>query len=92
MFWLLLFGSTALLMLAVIEPKFAKRQERLERMSQSRVRAAQAISSEKTASDGSVYTESPRWQATQRPTLRPLIFFIALVLLAASLVMRFRSS
>lgn len=91
MFWLLLFGSTALVMLAVIEPKFAKRQERLERMSQSRGRAAQAVASGNTASDPSVYAESPRWHATQRPTLRPLIFFIALVLLAASLVMRFRA-
>lgn len=80
MFWLLLFGSTALILLAVIEPKFARRQERLERMSQSRSRATQAIAA----------TEAPRWEAQRRPTLQPLILFIAFVLLAGSLTMRFQ--
>lgn len=89
MFWLLLFGSTALIMLAVIEPKFAKRQERLERMAQSRTRAAQTIAASDVKRNDSDYTETPRWEAERRPTLQPLILFIGFLVLAASLVMRF---
>lgn len=89
MFWLLLFGSTALIMLAVIEPKFSKRQERLERMSQSRARASQAVAAGNTHLNDSDYAETPRWEAERRPTLQPLILFIGFLVLAASLVMRF---
>lgn len=89
LFWLLLFGSTALIMLAVIEPKFAKRQERLERMSQSRVRAAQNIAAGDTKPRDPDDAATPRWEAERRPTLQPLILFIGFVVLASSLVMRF---
>lgn len=89
MFWLLLFGSTALIMLAVIEPKFAKRQERLERMAQSRTRAAQTVAASDAEPNDSDYAETPRWEAERRPTLQPLVLFIGFLVLAASLVMRF---
>ena len=89
MFWLLLFGSTALIMLAVIEPKFAKRQERLERMSQSRTRAAQNIAAGDAKPRDPDDAETPRWEAARRPTLQPLILFIGFVVLASSLAMRF---
>lgn len=90
MFWLLLFGSTALILLAVIEPKFARRQERLERMSHSRSRATQAVAASDKVPSDSTYAEAPRWEAQRRPTLQPLILFIAFVLLAGSLAMRFQ--
>lgn len=89
MFWLLLFGSTALIMLAVIEPKFAKRQERLERMSQSRIRAAQANAAGEAKPNDFGHTEAPRWKPSQRPTLRPLVLSIGAILLICSLAMRF---
>lgn len=99
MFWLMLFGSTALIMLVAIEPKFAKRQERLERMSQSRAIAAKNISPKNIAAKNAAQrasdvplssdAETPRWQADHRPTLRPLILVIAAVVLTGSLAMRF---
>lgn len=89
MFWLMLFGSTALIMLALIEPKFAQRQQRLERMSESRAKAARNIAQRAARAEPTADAEMPRWQAAHRPTLRPLIFFIATVVLISSLAMRF---
>lgn len=94
MFWLMLFGSTALIMLVAIGPKFAKRQERLERMSQSRAIAAKNTAPKNAAQRASDVppssdADTPRWQADHRPTLRPLILVIAAVVLTGSLAMRF---
>lgn len=86
LFWLTLFASVGLVMLAAVEPKFAKRQERIERMRQSRQRATQAT---KAASDETVEPVA-RWQRGQPASLRPLMLFVAAVLVAAMIGMRIR--
>ncbi|HEV3340327.1 MAG TPA: hypothetical protein VG125_08215 [Pirellulales bacterium] len=95
LFWVLLFGSVGLVMLAAIEPKYIKRQERIERMQQSRQRAqaAQVASprvSERELEAGSAERSTPVWRPTQSATLRPLMLFLAAVLLAALVVMHLR--
>jgi uncharacterized membrane protein affecting hemolysin expression len=85
LFWVLLFGSVALVMLTAVEPKYIKRQERLERMQQSRQRA-QAASPRPEDAD----REMPLWRPTRPASLRPLMLFLAAVLLAAMLVMQLR--
>ncbi|HVA46265.1 MAG TPA: hypothetical protein VNH11_07820 [Pirellulales bacterium] len=90
LFWLMLFASVGLVMLAAVEPKFARRQERIERMQQSRQRAAQrnrAASKEGRASERSAV---PEWQPAGRATLRPLMLFVAGLLVAAMIGMHIR--
>src|SRR5258708_6772607 len=56
-FWVLLFGSMGLAMLATIEPKFAKRYERLERMHQARTQAALRSATGRSAVGGSAASD-----------------------------------
>lgn len=81
-FWLLLFGGMGLLLLTVIEPKFIQRQERIERMQQSRQHARPAAG-EQTRD----LANAPVWQPTRRVSLRPLMLFLAGVLLVAIIVL-----
>jgi hypothetical protein len=84
-FWLLLFGAMALAMAAVIEPKFSKRHERLERMHQARSRAAARSaageewpggqSSMDDADDANLPAETA--EPSGGGSLRPLMFVIA---------------
>jgi hypothetical protein len=85
LFWLLLFGSVGLLMLTAIEPKYIKRQERIERMQQSRQRAQAA-----SLQSAKVDRDMPVWRPTHSASLRPLMLFLAAVLLAAMIVMQIR--
>lgn len=89
LFWLLLFGSVGLVMLAAVEPKFMKRQERIERMQQSRQldRPTDMPVARRTAP---AQPEMPAWQPTHRATLRPLALFLAAVLVAAIGAMHIR--
>lgn len=83
LFWVLLFGSVGLVLLTAIEPKYIKRQERIARMqhTRERVRAGQVA-------DGQPREDSP--QPVKRATLRPLMLFLAMLLIAAMLVMQVR--
>lgn len=90
LFWLLLFGGTALVAIVLIEPKFAKREERLERMYHARQRvAAQAQNGQPgqggAAPDRQVENLAPP-VASQAPmvSLRSLGLALACVLLAAA--------
>lgn len=85
LFWLLLFGSVGLVLLTAIEPKFIKRQERIERMHESRQRARPADRGQTRD-----LTAAPAWQPTGRVSLRPLMLFLAGVLLVTMVVMQFR--
>lgn len=87
LFWLMLFASVGLVMLAAIEPKFARRHERIERMQQSRERAA-----EQTHAAGDEKASEPviRWQPGRPVTLRPLMLFVAAVLALAMIGMQIR--
>lgn len=86
-FWLLLFGSMALIMLAIIEPKFARRQERLERMHQSRQLGRP---SERGRDKQFDRPHVPAWQPTHRVSLRPLMLFLSALLAGGIIVMHLR--
>jgi hypothetical protein len=91
LFWLLLFGSVGLVMLTAIEPKFAKRQQRIERMQQSREHGRpvgdEAAEAGEGGADGG---KTPFWQATHTATLRPLMLFLAAVLVGGIVAMQIR--
>lgn len=95
----MLFGSMALIMLTVIEPKFARRQERLERMQQSRQlgranqlgrRADQPGEASKAAGGDAKSSPTRLWQPTHRANLRPLMLFLAAMLAGGIIVMQVR--
>lgn len=88
LFWLILFASMGLVMLAAVEPKFARRQERIERMQQSRQRAAEHT---KAAASKDVVEPTILWQPGQPASLRPLMLFVAAILVAAMIGMHIRS-
>lgn len=86
-FWLLLFGSMALIMLAMIEPKFARRQERLERMHQSRQLGRPGEPGRGKQFDR---PHVPAWQPTHHVSLRPLMLFLSALLAGVIIVMQVR--
>lgn len=90
LFWLTLFGSVGLVMLTAVEPKFEKRQQRIERMQQSRHLGRQASSPSAAARSSSEPTDVPTWQPPHRRTLKPLALFLAAVLAAAMAAMYVR--
>lgn len=83
----MLFGSMALVMLTAVEPKFARRQERLERMQQSRQLGR---ANEPRTGGDSEPSQTPLWQSVHRASLRPLMLFLAAVLAAGIIVMHVR--
>jgi hypothetical protein len=88
LFWLLLFASAALVMLAVVQPKFAEREARLERMYHSRGRAAERSppSAARQPSDPREFeAEEPEEYVPAEPivTLRPLMFLLSGIVFAA---------
>lgn len=85
-FWLLLFGGVALVMLTAIEPKFSRRQERLDRMQQSRQLGRPVA----PGGDDADSSPAPLWQPTRRANLRPLMLFLASILAGAIVVMHLR--
>lgn len=87
LFWLMLFASVGLVMLAAVEPKFVKRQERIERMQQSRERAAEGT---RSAGDKKAAEPVIRWQPDRPASLRPLMLFVAAILVAAMIGMQIR--
>ena len=91
LFWLLLFGSVGLVMLTAVEPKFIKRQERIERMHQSRQRARQpAQRGSDDAGQSGESAEAPVWRPGKQASLRPLMLFMAAVLAVAMIVLHVR--
>ncbi|HUY92667.1 MAG TPA: hypothetical protein VMV10_28260 [Pirellulales bacterium] len=93
LFWLLLFGGMALAMAAVIQPKFAQREARLERMYHSRQLASERSASKASGAESEAVppaSATPAYQ-TGEPivTLRSLMFLLAAVLLAASIALLF---
>lgn len=85
LFWLLLFASAALVMLAVVQPKFAQREARLERMYHSRGRAAERSppNAARQPSDPREFEADEYVPAEPIVTLRPLMFLLSGVVLAA---------
>lgn len=85
LFWLLLFASAALVMLAVVQPKFAQREARLERMYHSRGRAAERTqaSAARQPSDPREFEAEEYVPAEPIVTLRPLMFLLSGVVFAA---------
>ncbi|HEV3022630.1 MAG TPA: hypothetical protein VGX76_09180 [Pirellulales bacterium] len=89
-FWLLLFGSMAMAMSVAVQPRFARRYERLERMHQARVQVALRSNTlvgetpdgqgESPAED-STLNSSGGSLAVLRYVLAGLIFLSALVLI-----------
>ena len=91
LFWLLLFGGMALAMAALIQPKFAQREARLERMYHSRQLAAER-SAAKTRGDEAEReardADSPEYQPAEPiVTVRSLMYLLAGVLLAGAIVL-----
>jgi len=90
--WLFVFGGMGLVALVTVSPKYARRQERLQRMHQTRQRVAASagqIQAEAQASEAARQSGSPvasRPGPTQ-PALRPLALALALLLFIAALVM-----
>lgn len=83
LFWLIVFVSMALVMSVAVEPKFARRQERLDRMHESRQQSRPMADG---ATDNGVSVEKPprpvqSWQPGRRITLRPLTSVLAVLLL-----------
>lgn len=89
LFWVLLFGTVGLVMLSVVEPKFIQRQERIMRMQESRQRAKPAAA-DMTEDDLTSGQSMPAWQPTRQASLRPLMLFLAGVLLATMAAMHVR--
>lgn len=85
LFWLLLFASAALVMLAVVQPKFAQREARLERMYHSRGRAAERTQASATRQPSDPREVEAEEYAPAEPivTLRPLMFLLSGVVAAA---------
>jgi hypothetical protein len=85
LFWLIVFVTMALVMSVTVQPKFARRQERLDRMHESRQRARPAVGDAPNA-QGAAADEPPQpvqsWHPSRRVTLRPLTAVLAALLLA----------
>lgn len=90
LFWLMLFGSVGLVMLAAVEPKFARRQERIERMQESRKRSRPSTSPPDNQSREYDPSTTPIWQPGRPVSLRPLMLFVAGILVAGMIVMYVR--
>ena len=90
LFWLLLFGSVGLVMLTLVEPKFATRQERIQRMQQSREIARQPRERVAEQAPSFEHSGTPVWQPGRPATLRPLMLFLAGILVAVMVVMHVR--
>ena len=75
-FWFFVFGATALLALAAIAPKHARRQERLDRMADQRAR--QQFTEDAESADS---VAEQHWSST---SVRPLMFFLAAGLAAGA--------
>ncbi|HWB10577.1 MAG TPA: hypothetical protein VG826_15210 [Pirellulales bacterium] len=102
LFWVLLFGSVGLVMLTAVEPKYIKRQERIARMQQTRerVHTSRAAGSPQVAPalrDGEAIATQPRpgeeptaWQPVKQASLRPLMLFLACLLIVAMISMQVR--
>lgn len=89
LFWLLLFGGAALALAAVIQPKFAQREARLERMYHSRQLAARRSAAKANKAESASAPQSsasPEYQPGEPiVTVRSLMFLLAAVLLAAAI-------
>ncbi|HVX12101.1 MAG TPA: hypothetical protein VHC22_13050 [Pirellulales bacterium] len=90
LFWLLLFGSVGLVLLTAIEPKFALRQERIERMHESRELGRQRTGTAIGDREARTVPETPVWQPTRQATLRPLMLFVAGMLVVAMGILHVR--
>lgn len=92
LFWLIVFISMALVMSVAVEPKFARRQERLDRMHESRLRSRAATDGAMDNGPGASADEPPRpvqsWQPGRRITLRPLTSVLAVLLMIALVAWR----
>jgi hypothetical protein len=89
-FWLLLFASMAMAMSVAVQPRFAKRYERLERMHQARVQASVRSNSlvdetpddqDESPTEDFALNSSGGSLAVLRYFLAGLIFLSALVLI-----------
>ena len=82
----------ALVMSVAVEPKFARRQERLDRMHESRLRsrpaAEGAVENDRSASADEPPRPAQSWQPGRRITLRPLTSVLAVLLVAALVAWR----
>jgi hypothetical protein len=78
-FWAYLFGTAALIALALAGPKFGPRQAEIERQFQGRQRATQNAAGQQPSVDLSTAEGT-------RITLRPLFFVLAAVTMVAWLV------
>jgi len=75
-FWAYLFGTAALIALALLTPKFGPRQAQLEREFQGRQRAAQNLNGQEPSI---AMSSAERTQIT----LRPLLLVLAAITMAA---------
>ncbi|HEY1602625.1 MAG TPA: hypothetical protein VGG64_23680 [Pirellulales bacterium] len=84
-FWLVLFGSSALVAIVVVSPKYAYRQARLERMNSTREQIARGQVAEalETADPDALITDLPR-DSSRQFTLGPLATALALLLALAA--------
>jgi hypothetical protein len=96
LFWFLLFGGVAIFAAALIQPKFAQREARLERMYQARQQAAARMNARSAAGQGAAQAigsgrddQDPgaAEQLADEPivSLRSLMLLLAAVMVAASI-------
>ena len=95
-FWLSLFLAAALAALMVVSPKFALRQERLERMNESREQIARQSAGAHAPSDAPEIPPESSQQPSRRSSLSPLgmalSILLALSAIAAGVVSYLRSA
>ncbi|MEX0713722.1 MAG: hypothetical protein WD278_15390 [Pirellulales bacterium] len=90
-FWLFVFGGMGLVALVTVSPKYARRQERLERMHQTRQRVAASAGQRQVEVSGQkrqVETRGLPAEAAEGhgDALRPLMLFLAASLAVAAVV------
>ncbi len=91
LFWLLLFGGVAIFAAALIQPKFAQREARLERMYQARQKAAARMNARSGAGQGAApeigaARDDQNPGASARVADEPMVSLRSLMLLLAALM------
>jgi hypothetical protein len=86
LYWLLLFGSAAIAALVLIEPKFAQREARLERMYHARQRAAARAQPGRAGQGSGAADRAVEAPAAPGESQAPIVSLRSLALLLAGIL------